>query len=360
MKLFRARTAPAPADETARLREALVKARNPESQTALHRKHHLGVLLMTAAEWSAAEAVFAELAPVQGRVLGPRHPSTLAAWTNLALSQAQQGRPDEAVPVLARTAEVYERTWGAKERGTFEARLHLAHVLVVAARFTEALDVLDTHRRSCAAELGPAHAVTLATAARKVALLCELDRHEEAEREAAELITLATTDLARDRMTALGLVIRAERGDSARVVAPLRELLARHGTRGLRAALATAMLRAGEAEEAAALLSSVLAAGPKSSHRSLLVRGELARAHLEAGHLDDAEREATAVLAARAWPAGHPALLTAQATLARAAHRRGRRAEAIEGLEAVITGFSAVLGPDHSCTVEAAGWLGEV
>ncbi|MEU4668516.1 tetratricopeptide repeat protein [Amycolatopsis sp. NPDC023774] len=160
MKLFRSRPATGAADEDTRLRAALAKVRNPESLPALRRRHDLGRALMTAGDWPAAEALFAELAPVLARVVGARHPNTLAAWTNLALSQAEQGRPDEAVPVLVRTAEAYERTWGAKEPGTFQARLNLALVLEVAGRYTEALDVLDTHWRSCAAELGPVHAVT--------------------------------------------------------------------------------------------------------------------------------------------------------------------------------------------------------
>ncbi|MEU4668515.1 hypothetical protein AB0F91_11175 [Amycolatopsis sp. NPDC023774] len=161
-------------------------------------------------------------------------------------------------------------------------------------------------------------------------------------------------------MAAIGLVVRAQRGDPAAVVAPLRELLARHGTAGFREALATALLLAGEAEEAADLLGSVLAARSKPSRGSLLIRGSLARAHLEAGHLDAAEREAGVVLATGAWPAGHPALLAAQATLARVVARRGHREEAIRGLEAVVAGFGAALGPGHTRTREAAAWLGEM
>ncbi|MET7997429.1 tetratricopeptide repeat protein [Amycolatopsis sp. NPDC005232] len=348
------------ADEVARLRAVLAKARDPESLAALERRFDLGCLLMKTGDWPAAEVLFAELAPAEARVVGARHPNTLAAWTNLALSQVEQGRPDEAIPVLAQTAEAYERTWGAKQPGTFHARLLVAQALVVAARYAEALDVLDTHLRTCAAELGPAHAVTLTIGYGKVSVLRALDRFDEAERLLAELASHATTDRRRDTAAAIGLVIRAGRGDPRAAIAPLRELLARHGTDAFREALATALRRAGEAEEAAALLGSILAGRPEHSRESLLIRSSLARAYLETGNLDAAEHEAGAALTAGAWPLGHPALLAAHATLARVAACRGHREEALRGLETVVAGLTAVLGPAHSRTLEAAAWLSEV
>lgn len=360
MKLFRARPALAPADEVTRLRAALAKTRKPESLDGLRRRHELGCALMKAGDWPAAEVLFAELAPAQARVVGARHPTTLAAWTNLALSLAEQGRPDEAVPVLEQTAEVYERTWGAKEPGTFQTRLNLALVLSVAGRYAEALDVLETHRRSCAAEVGPAHMATRVAGYRQLTVLRVLERFDEAERLLAELASLATTDRSRDSAAGVGLLIRAERGDPQPAVAPLRELVARHGTGGFRELLAAVLLRAGEAREAAELLGSILAALPDHRRESLLIRGLLAHAYLEMGDLDRAEREAGALLAAGAWPSGHPTPVAAQVTLARVAARRGHREEARRGLEAAVVALNAALGPTHSRTLETAAWLSEV
>ncbi|MEV4597526.1 tetratricopeptide repeat protein [Amycolatopsis sp. NPDC049253] len=291
---------------------------------------------------------------------GARHPNTLAAWMNLALSLAEQGRPDEAVPLLVRIAEAYERTWGAKAPGTFQARPNLALVLGVAGRYAEALDVLETHRRSCAAEVGPAHVATQTAGYRQVTVLRALERFDEAECLLAELLPFAATERLRDSVAAVGLVIRAERGDPQTAVAPLRELVARHGAEGFRELLAAVLLLVGEAGEAAELLGSILAASPDHTRKTLVVRGSLARAYLETGDLDGAEREAGVLLAAGAWPPGHPTPVSAQATLARVAARRGHREEARRGLEAAVVALDAVLGPAHSRTLETAAWLGEV
>ncbi len=155
MGLFR--TKPEPADEVAALQSALAKARNPNSVPNLRRRLLLGQLLVKNEDWPAAERHYADLVPALTDVFGPREPNTLAAWANLAWCQTSQDCPAEAIPLLERTAELFEETWGARQPATFKTQLLLAEACSVAARYEDALTVLEAHVDYCAAELGPAH-----------------------------------------------------------------------------------------------------------------------------------------------------------------------------------------------------------
>ncbi|WP_406629430.1 tetratricopeptide repeat protein [Amycolatopsis sp. WGS_07] len=347
------RSKPEPADEVAALRAALAKARNPTSVPNLRRRLLLGQLLLENEDWSAAEQHYADLVPALTETFGPREPNTLAAWANLACCQTAQGRPAEAIPLLERTAELFEETWGARQPATFKTQLLLAEAYGVAARYEDALVVLDAHIDYCAAELGPAHARTKAGRRRKAAMLRALARYEAAERLLSDEDALCETDEQRDAVRGILLVVRAEIGDPEPAIAPLRELVARRP--GLGECLATVLLKAGQAPEAADLLRRILS--EERGRSALILRGTFARACLESCDLAEAEHSARTVLSAEAWPAGHPVLLGLRATLARTAARRGDRAGAAAELAAVVSGLEAVLGEDHPQTVQAAGWL---
>ncbi|WP_037357525.1 tetratricopeptide repeat protein [Amycolatopsis orientalis] len=353
MGLFRAK--PEPADEVAALRAALAKARNPNCVPNLRRRLLLGQLLCKDEDWPAAEQHYADLIPALTDVFGPRGPNTLAAWANLALCQTAQGRPAEAIPVLARTAELFAETWGARQAATFKTQLFLAEAYGVAARYEDALAVLDAHVDYCAAELGPAHSRTKAGRRQKITALRALARYEAAEELLSDEDALCETDEDRDAVRGLRLVVQAETGDPEAAIASLRELFEKGPL--LRACLATVLLKAGQAAEAADLLRELL--GGLRGRRALVLRSVLARACVESGNLDEAERSARTVLAAGAWPAGHPTVLGLRATLARAAAQRGDRSGAAEELESVVAGLSAVFGEAHPRTVRAARWLEE-
>ncbi|MFE3177330.1 tetratricopeptide repeat protein [Amycolatopsis sp. NPDC059090] len=350
MGLFR--TKPEPVDEIAALQAALAKARNPKSAPNLRRRLLLGQLLLKNEDWAAGERHYADLVPALTEEFGPRGPDTLAAWANLAYCQTSQARPAEAIPLLERTAEVFEATWGARQPGTFKTQLLLAEAYGVAAQYEDALAVLDAHVDYCTAELGPAHARTRAGRRRKVVMLRALARYETAEQLLSAEDAFGETDEQRD---ALLLVVRAETGDPEAAIAPLRELFEKRPEMG--ESLATVLLMTGQAPEAADLLRQAL--GEARGRGALTLRTALARACVESGDLDGAEQAARAVLAAGAWPAGHPMVLGLRATLARAAARRGDRAGAAAELESVTAGLKAILGEAHPRVAQAAGWLAE-
>lgn len=349
------RPKPEPADEVAALRAALAKARNPNSVPNLRRRFRLGQLLFKNEDWSAAERHYADLVPALTETFGPRGPETLAAWANLAHCQTSQGRPAEAIPLLERTAELFEETWGARQPATFKTQLFLAEAYGVAAQYEDALAVLDAHVDYCAAELGPAHSLTKAGRRRKITMLRTLTRYEAVGQLLSDEDSLCATDAQRDAIRGLRLVVQAETGDPEPAIAPMRELFGKRPE--LAESLAAVLLKAGQASEAAVLLRQVLAEA--RGRGALVVRSTLARACVESGELDEAEQCARTVLAAGAWPAGHPIVLGLRATLARAAARRGDRASAAAELESVVAGLAAVLGDTHPLTVQAAGWLEE-
>ncbi|WP_208720134.1 tetratricopeptide repeat protein [Amycolatopsis circi] len=353
MGLFR--TKPEPADEVVALQAALAKARNPRSVPNLRRRLLLGQLLLKNEDWATGERHYTDLVPALTDEFGPREPNTLAAWANLAYCQTSQGRPAEAIPLLERTAEAFEETWGARQPATFKTQLFLAEAYGVAAQYEDALAVLDAHVDYCAAELGPAHALTRAGRRRKVVMLRALARYETAEQLLSDGEALCETDEQRDAFRGLLLVVRAEIGDPEAAIAPVRELFEKWPKLG--ESLATVLLLAGQAREAADLLRQAL--GEARGRGALIVRGALARACVESGNLDEAEQAARAVLAAGAWPAGHPVVLSLRATLARAAAQRGDRAGAAAELESVVAGLKAVLGAAHPRVAEATGWLAE-
>lgn len=353
MGLFR--TKPEPADEVAALQSVLAKARNPNSVPNLRRRLLLGQSLVKNEDWPAAERHYADLVPALTDVFGPREPNTLAAWANLAWCQTSQGRPAEAIPLLERTAELFEETWGARQPATFKTQLFLAEAYAVAAQYEDALAVLDAHVGYCTAELGSAHLRTKAGRRRKIALLRALNRYEAVEQLLSDEDSLCETDEQRDAIRGLRLVVQAETGDPEAAIAPLRELYGKR--QALAESLATVLLKAGQAAEAADLLRELLVEA--RGRGALLLRGTLAQACVESGNLDEAEHSARTVLAAGAWPAGHPVVLGLRATLARAAAQRGDRMGAVAELESVVSGFKAVFGDAHPRTVQATGWLKE-
>lgn len=135
-------------------------------------------------------------------------------------------------------------------------------------------------------------------------------------------------------------------------------------TLAARNAVATALLAAGRADDAAATLERTVA-GCRSrlgaDHPDTLVaRGNLAAAQLAAGHWDDGIRALAGNLADRERVLGteHRATLAARDALA-AAYRAGGRPAAALPLSAQVSAQRArVLGPDHPETLTSRLGLG--
>ncbi|MGW7536511.1 tetratricopeptide repeat protein [Amycolatopsis sp. NPDC054798] len=351
MALFRAN----PANEIARLRKKLAKAADPELPDILAMRHRLGVLLVETGDWPAAEEHYAELADAQVRVDGEQHPGTLGAWLNLAMAKAALGQVEDAVHLMESTVDIYEAAIGLDDPATMQAQLVLAEMYSLSGEYDEALDVLSRHLNACVDKFGEYHELTIAAARRKVSVLRTLGRYDEAAGLNSGLSRKPRDDRERDQAAAVGLLIRAERGEAEMVKYKARELAEQYRTPEFVEVLAAVLLRAGEPAEAAELYRAVLSAQPAAQQWG--AAGELARAYLESGQLDAAETLAGELVSADGLPDEHPLKLGARATLARVARERGRDEEADRELAAVAAGLTEAFGPKHPDVVEVSGWL---
>ena len=350
MGLFRAN----PAAELARLRKKLAKAADPDSPESLAMRHRIGLLLIEAGDWPAAEEHYTELADAQVRVEGDQHPGTLGAWLNLATAKAALGQVEDAVHLMESTVDIYEAVF-PDDPATMQAQLMLSEMYSLSGEYDEALDVLSKHLNACVDKFGEYHEQTVASARRMVSVLRTLGRYDEAAGLNSGLSRKPRDDHERDRAAAVGLLIRADRGEAKAVQYKARELAEQYRTPEFIEVLAAVLLRAGEPAEAAELYRAVLSAQPAAQQWG--PAGELARAYLESGQLDAAETLARELVSADGLPDGHPLKLGFRATLARVARERGRDEEADRELEAVAAGLTEAFGPKHPDVVEVAGWL---
>ncbi|WIX78226.1 hypothetical protein QRX50_43770 [Amycolatopsis carbonis] len=311
MKFFRSR----PFDEAAALRGSAAWSRGREGARDLLQRFGIAVRLGELGEWRDAEPVFRELIPPMTAEFGPRSKETLGAWVHLALSWSGQGRPDEAVPLLAETEDVYEQTWGA-EAATIWCRRMLVEALSVANRVDERVAASASLVRYCATELGDADPLTREVRFGDLIALCDADRQDEALRELAEkIVPFLRKPFDLDWAEAARLEIGAEQGDAVLAVPPLRELAARHPRHGFfRQCLADVLVLTDDHTEAAALLTNLVAESWSGWRQTLRNRGTLAQIHPDP---QVAAFHARAVLAAVAWPVGHPEVLAAQEVLGR-------------------------------------------
>jgi len=89
---------------------------------------NLGRLLLGRGDNEEALAVFRELVDVQGRLLGPDDPATLASLRDLALTLARLGRLREAKVVAENLADGTARVHGVDHESTKDARLLLDRI----------------------------------------------------------------------------------------------------------------------------------------------------------------------------------------------------------------------------------------
>ncbi|MFI5608222.1 tetratricopeptide repeat protein [Amycolatopsis sp. NPDC051903] len=307
------RFGPRPVDEVGALRAAVARLRGRSGARDLTELLQLGAALGERGEWRDAEQVFRELVPPATAEFGAQGKLTLIVWQYLALSWSGQGRPDEAVPLLAETEGVFEQVWGA-EAETIACRSALVEVLGVANRVDERVAASASLVRYCAAELGDEDPLTIGVRFADVVALCDVDRQDEALRELDEKIVpflRKPADL--DRAEATRLTITAERG--AEVLEPLRALADRHPRDGFyRQCLADTLVLTGDHPAAADLLAPLVADGWGGWRQTLRNRGTLAQVHPDP---EVAAFHARAVLAAGAWPVGHPEVVAAQEVLNR-------------------------------------------
>lgn len=260
----------------------------------------------------------------------PREPNTLSGWANLACCQTAQGRPVEAIPLLERTAEVFEETWGAPARDVQD----------------DALAVLAACLDYCTAELGPAHP------GRKPAD-CPAARWPGTKRPHSGCQTRMRSARPASNETRFA--------DSSWWCKP------KPGIRSPRSLRCASWSRSGQGWGSAwRPFSWRLGKPPRQptcSARSWAKSEAETRCSCAVPSREPAWRAAIRTKPSTprgpCWPAGHPVILGLRATLARVAARRDDRAAAATELESVVSGLKAVLGEAHPRPGQAAGWLKE-
>ncbi|MFC4856557.1 tetratricopeptide repeat protein [Actinophytocola glycyrrhizae] len=130
---------------------------------------------------SEAEAEYRAVLSARVKRGEPFHPETLAAWQQLALLIAVDGRADEAAGIAATTIESYAREYGLNHPETLQSRVSLALVRFTQGRFADAAalhtSVLLERERS----LGTAVPATVESRRYLAGTLARLGRADEAE-----------------------------------------------------------------------------------------------------------------------------------------------------------------------------------
>ncbi|WP_326833823.1 hypothetical protein VSH64_02540 [Amycolatopsis rhabdoformis] len=304
-----------PYDEVSALRTALARSDGRDGSRDLRERLGLAVRLGELGHWRDAEPALRSLVPPMTREFGPRSKETLGLWVYLALSWSGQGRPDEAVPLLAETEGVYEDVWGA-EAATIWCRRMLVECLGVAQRVDEQVAASASLVRYCAAELGDADPLTREVRFGDLIALCDADRQDEALRELAEkIVPFLKKPFDLDWAEAARLEIVAELGAAAASVPALRALAARHPRHGFfRQCLADTLVFADDHASAVPVLTDLITQSWGGWRQVLRNRGTLAQIHPDP---EVAAFHARAVLDAVAWPVGHPEVVAAQEVLNR-------------------------------------------
>ena len=269
-----------------------------------------------------------ELAADSDRILGPGHPDTLLAGSQLADALLAAGQAAEGVSwsewVLAGRASML----GPDHPGTITAQVSLGRALVAAGKAGDAVAILDEAAGRSERVRGPHDADTL-SARDEYAVACL------AAGNAAEAIRSCKRSLA----------------DRERLHGP-----AHPGTLAVSLRLAGAYLAAGRAKEAIAQYKRVLAdreraLGPDHPD-TLAARASLAAAYDAAGQMGAALQHHQEACAGseRTLGADHPDTLARRADLAHAYYAAGQLGDAVALLRETATRSEQALSPGDPLT----------
>jgi tetratricopeptide (TPR) repeat protein len=274
----------------------------------------------------AAVEYWAELASVSGRLLGQRHPHTLAAGERLAQAYLTAGQATEATAWFQWVLADRIRRLGSEHPDTIAARRGLGHALTAAGQPGDAVTVLTGAVSDYERMNGTSHPDTLAArdelavaylAAGQLAEAIQLGQHTLGDRERVkgprDPLTMTTRERLGDAYLADGQVKEAI-ASYKRTLADRESILGpdHPDTIAARGALGSAYHAAGRTatavqlyEQAGADYERVLGA----SHPDTLARrANLAHAYYTAGRLTDATTVLRSTLARceRSLPPGDP------------------------------------------------------
>jgi tetratricopeptide (TPR) repeat protein len=134
-------------DAAVRVRYELVKRRSsrlgPEHPDTLRARSDLAVSLRGAARFSEAIALNHAVLEARTRVLGPDDPHTLTSRANLGYAYESSGQIADAIRVLEQVLIDTERILGDDHDDSLNSRERLAMSYLAASRVTEAVDLLE-------------------------------------------------------------------------------------------------------------------------------------------------------------------------------------------------------------------------
>lgn len=383
--------------------------------------HRISGLLEREPDWVAENADAARSLPADQQDLH----DAAEFWEALraeAESQVAAGDLEGAEQILEQSADLAETYFGSEHRFTIMTLLELADVALARDDTDTALSLYEVSLQRSQVQPGKAHPWTLEIQADLASLLAAQGNQRAALEVAHDAMAVVRTDWGEDSVRALqqafDLVTRLDAAGETHEALELLEYSCKHardlyGNYHLQSAdclerRAVVLGRAGDLDSATAhfrevlqIRSALLPAGAEATLRTRLdlasmqrrtsdlenalaalerlrqdvanstgtaaplyeaVLEALARSHLDAGSLAQAEQYARAVYERREdrLAADHPLWLDALNLLGASYRRAGRLAAAEEAWTTVLAGYRARYGSDHLATITAMSNLGVV
>ncbi len=149
-------------------------------------------------QFEEALRVQEETVDIMQRVHGLRHPNSLRAMNNKAITLMQLNRTDEALPLLEQTLNLRTETLGAAHPETLRSRLNLGGLLSRLEQHEEALALLEEVVEQRRLLLGHNHLDTLQAEEVLTGILMRMGRHDEADKVIARVLEQRIEQLGAD------------------------------------------------------------------------------------------------------------------------------------------------------------------
>lgn len=320
--------------------------------------------------WPQAITFGKPLAEDLERILGPDHPDTLAALSNLANAYGAVGDIYRAIDLYARTVSTRDQTLGPNNPDTLLSRGNLASAYRTVGRTSEAISLYEQTLDGLMRVYGPTHPRVLATQNNLAITYLDAGRIADAIPLLESALTgqeqrlgsqhpetlnslnnlAASYQAIGDLDRALPLLERASREREAILGPDHPDTLASLNN------MAYALTAMGRFAEALPLLQRAVVArerllGPRHPD-TLSSLNNLAIDYQRMGRISEAIPLFEQVLTGRMEVFGpdHPYTLTSQNNLGSAYQEAGRMEEAVRLYEAAYVAMDRVLGPDHPDT----------
>jgi hypothetical protein len=332
--------------------------------------------------WAPARDLQQKVAEARERILGPEHPQTLDARSDLARWTGQAGDPAAARDQYAALLPVFERVLGPEHPNTLTTRHDLAIGTGEAGDAAATRDLFAGLLAVSERVLGPEHPDTLTTRGNLAFLTGQAGDPAAARDQYAALLAVQERVLGPEHLSTLTTrgnlaILTGQAGDPAAARDQTAALLAVYervlgpehpNTLTARGNLASLTWWAGDAAAARDQYAALLPVcervlGPEHPS-TLTARADLATSTGQAGDAAAARDQLAALLPVceRVQGPEHPDTLTARHDLAHWTGAAGDAAAARDQYAALLPVLERVLGPEHPDTLAArhdlAHWTG--